>query len=272
MKKVGYGSGFFSRVKRSSGDVIVYRWHQSGRERKRALGPVRKFRTEAEAWKEVERLGLGRNGTPQTLEELVVHWKQKENGRLAFSTMCTYYGYLKNWVIPAWGLHELHEIKAVDVEEWLNKLELAPGSKKKIRDLMHLIHEHGIRYEFIDRNPISKVRQSGKRLSTPARLDVDQLRRLLEALPRRERLMVLLDFGTGLRRGELSGLRWDDIDFGARELTPARSIVAQRIGEVKTEASKKSIPLDEDLVAELLGGGQKLRTPLKATMFSPVRK
>ena len=79
-----------------------------------------------------------------------------------------------------------------------------------------------------------------------------QLRALLEALPARERLMVLLDFGTGLRRGELSGVKWQDIDFEEKVLTPMRSIVKQHVGDVKTEASKKQIPLDNDLVAELL--------------------
>lgn len=146
----------------------------------------------------------------------------------------------------------LNEVKAVDVEGWLGKLKLAPGSKKKLRDIMHLLYEHAIRYEFTDRNPISKVRQGGKRLGTPTRLNVIQLCRLLEVLPARERLMVLLDFGTGLRRGELSGLRWEDVNFEERELTPMRSIVKQHIGDLKTESSGKSIPLDEELIAELL--------------------
>jgi integrase len=64
--------------------------------------------------------------------------------------------------------------------------------------------------------------------------------------------MVLLDFGTGLRRGELSGVKWQDIDFEEKVLTPMRSIVKQHIGDVKTEASKKQVPLDDALVAELL--------------------
>jgi len=58
----------------------------------------------------------------------------------------------------------LAEVKAVDVEDWLGSLDLAPGTKKKLRDIMHLLYEHGIRYEFSDRNPISKVRQGGQRL------------------------------------------------------------------------------------------------------------
>jgi integrase len=50
----------------------------------------------------------------------------------------------------------------------------------------------------------------------------------------------------------LSGLKWEDINFEEKEITPKRSVVNQDVGDVKTEASKKSIPLDEDLLEELL--------------------
>jgi integrase len=137
-----------------------------------------------------------------------------------------------------------------DRKGWVRR---TTGSKKKIRDLMHLLYEHAIRYEWTDRNPITSVRQSGVRQATPIRLSVDELSQLIYgALKQRERMMLLLDFGTGLRRGELSGVRWEDICFEDKILTPKRSIVKQRIGRVKTEASKKSIPLDDVLIEELL--------------------
>jgi hypothetical protein len=34
----------------------------------------------------------------------------------------------------------LGEVKAVDVEDWLGNLDLASGSKKKLRDIMHLLY------------------------------------------------------------------------------------------------------------------------------------
>jgi hypothetical protein len=39
---------------------------------------------------------------------------------------------------------------------------------------------------------------------------------------------------TGSGRGELSGLKWEDINFEKKVLTPSRSIVAQHVGSVKT--------------------------------------
>jgi integrase len=132
-----------------------------------------------------------------------------EYDRRAFSTADNYKGYLRKWITPRWGDSALTEVKAVAVEGWLGSQKLAPGSKKKIRDLMHVLFEHAIRYEWSDRNLISPVRQGGQRQSVPVRLNVEQFSKLVyELLPQRERLMVLLDFGTGLRRGELSGLQW----------------------------------------------------------------
>lgn len=67
------------------------------------------------------------------------------------------------------------------------------------------------------RNPISSVRQSGKRRAIPKVLTVEELSILLfEVLDLRERVMAFLDFGAGLRRGELARLKWEDIDFTKR--------------------------------------------------------
>jgi integrase len=251
-----HSRGFRSIVKRAAGKVVVWRWYETGpngesRERWRVLGLASKIKSVAMARREAERLGLGREGVGN-IQELIDHWLERECGRRAFSTADNYRGYLRKWISPRWGDRALAEVKAVAVEEWLGTLPLAPGSRKKIRDLMHVLYEHAIRYEWADRNPITPVRQGGRRVSVPIRLNVEQLSKLIYLLSQRERVMMLLDFGTGLRRGELSGLKWEDISFEDKQITPRRSIVKQHIGEVKTEASKKTIPLDEDLIAELL--------------------
>jgi integrase len=49
---------------------------------------------------------------------------------------------------------------------------------------------------------------------------------------------------TGLRRGELIGLRWENVDFEQLILHVRKSVVARVEGTPKTEASKKHLPLD----------------------------
>jgi len=63
--------------------------------------------------------------------------------------------------------------------------------------------------------------------------------------------MVLLDCGSGLRRGELIGIKWSDIDISRKQMDVVRSVVEMVSGDVKTEASKKAVPLDDFMIEEL---------------------
>jgi integrase len=62
----------------------------------------------------------------------------------------------------------------------------------------------------------------------------------------------LLDAGTGLRVSELLALRWRDVDFENLELNVTRSIWHQVVGDCKTEASAKPVPLDTYMAEDLL--------------------
>src|SRR5579859_2845584 len=66
------------------------------------------------------------------------------------------------------------------------------------------------------------------------------------------RMMVLLAVTTGLRISEIRGLQWHDFDFENLEANLNRAVVHQVVGEMKTEASKKPIPIDPELVEALL--------------------
>jgi integrase len=74
---------------------------------------------------------------------------------------------------------------------------------------------------------------------------------ILKELPDPLHTMIELDAFTGLRRGELIGLQWDDVDFEGLVLHVRRSVVAMVEGAPKTEASQKEVPLDAQLAEGL---------------------
>jgi integrase len=260
--------GCLSLEERKSGpDAYIFRWRETdatgGRvNRKMVVGTVEtlKTRTAAERAVGALRLAINSDTSPRRLQRLTVgqlveHYTAKEltGGRCtkSFSTIDGYQSYFKNWILPRWEGCPITDVKAVAVEDWLASLDLAPGSKAKARNMMSAIFNHAVRYEWLERNPITLVRQSAKRLRIPHVLDEDEMKRLLTELEQPVLAMMCLDAATGLRRSELLGLKWGDIDFERLEINLNRGVVRQVVGGLKTEASKKPVSM-EPALSELL--------------------
>ena len=238
-----------------------------GTQRQRTLnvGNVQKFPTHREAMNQLHSLRMNINNDAAispvlTFQALADHYCRTEllAENKTPKTRETYLVYLKNWLLPKWGPMYLHQIKPIPVEQWLRSLgELSDGSKAKIRNIMSALFSHAIRSEIADRNPIEKVRQSAKRRSIPVILDASELQRLFHRLGVRERAMITIEALTGIRRSELMGLKWKDVDFISGHIEITRSVVDQAVGKCKTEASQKPVVIDENIVRELLAWRQE---------------
>ena len=180
-RRTRYQQGSVQREKRRKGpDVWIYRWYEVGSDgankyRKVIVGNVVTLPTEAVALKAAHALRIDANqksrpagNRPSTIAELVAHYRLKEltgegNTRKAFSTRAAYECYLDNWILPRWHDYKLHQVRPVAMEEWLNNIQRARGTRAKIRNLMSALFQHAMRYEWADTNPIKLVRQSAKR-------------------------------------------------------------------------------------------------------------
>jgi integrase len=261
-------NGSVIRAERRRGpDVWEFRWREPGADGKRkhrriVLGSVEQLADEAAVRQATSALRLEFNRgdawlktRSTTVFDLVSHYRERELDPdtvwKTHSTKVTYEGYLNKWILPRWKQYPLVRINAGEVELWLRSLSLARSSCAKIRNLMSVVFNHGIRHDICDRNPIQLVRQSAKRKAVPTILSATDVQRLIAVLGIRERTLVLLAFGTGLRMSELFGLKWHDIDFRTNQVSVTRSIVLQVVGPCKTEASQKPVPLDSRLADAL---------------------
>jgi len=280
-----FRNGCLTTIKRKDGvERWLFRWRErcpegTLRERNKVIGTVEEYPTKSKKLHEAVarlRVNINTDGptelTSVTMAKAVEHYSLHEladcgaEGK-AYSTRSRKTQLLNRWVVPHWGKLELRAIKTVAVEQWLKTLvttkfgkpkPLAGGTREKIRDAMSSIFNHAIRWELTDRNPItgptkrSGVRVSAKRERTPDILEIQEMQLLLSALGIRERAMLFLDMPSGLRRGELAGLKWEDFDFKKLHVSVTRSLVDQHVGPVKTETSRKLMPIDEFVARELL--------------------
>ena len=296
MRRTSYQQGSLKLAERRKGKVWEFRWREvqidgSVRRKNIVIGTLEEFPNESAAQAVVDALRLEINQqTPQQLiksisvETLVNHYRQYElpnifnktkprpdaadEDRKSYATQVTYEGYLKKWIVPRWGACRLKDVKATEVEKWLKTLcfkktgvALARGSKAKIRNIMSALFSHAIRWEWADKNPITSVRQSAKRQKAPDVLIPEEIVAILGELPNPLRMMIELDAFTGLRRGELIGLRWEDVDFEQLVLHVRRSVVAMVEGAPKTEASQKDLPLDAQTAESLFAWRQMCPYP-----------
>jgi integrase len=82
-------------------------------------------------------------------------------------------------------------------------------------------------------------------------LDAEELKKLLAELQNPAHVLVFLTAATGLRVSEALGLKWSDVDFGTGVINLCRAVVHQHVGEMKTEASEKPVPMDGALSTAL---------------------
>jgi integrase len=124
----------------------------------------------------------------------------------------------------------------------------------------------------MDRNPIQLVRQSAKREKVP---DVLELGRTPATYQARYTGTSAGAARRGNRpSGELLALRWSDVDFENLELSVTRSTWHQIVGDCKTEASAKPVPLDSYTAEDLLRWRRKSPYPMDGdwVFASPAKK
>jgi integrase len=255
-----YQHGAIRKERRRRGDIWCFLWREydhggNSVRRKAIIGTIEQFKTKASAMKACEHLRQNINRetrAPRTFGELATHYIEKELPRKSAYTAEVYRGYLTTWIMPQWAEYSLSDIRTVAVESWLGTLPLANGSRAKVRNIMSALYSHAVRWEFFDRNPITLVRQSAKRKQTPDVLTADELKALLAELSGAYRVMVFVAATTGLRVSELLALRWQDCDFDSGEIRLSRGIVRQRETVMKTEASRKPIPMEAGLADVLM--------------------
>jgi integrase len=102
-------------------------------------------------------------------------------------------------------------------------------------------------------NPIAAVRQGSKREKIPDILTLDEMVAIVSGLESpAHKLMVCIAAVTALRRSEIRGLKWKDVDTEGLWLQVRRGKVRQHQTKLKTEASRKGVTLSKDLADAFL--------------------
>ena len=153
------------------------------------------------------------------------------------TTAYGYRGMIENYLKPQLGEIRLQKLTARDIQQyytWLmDEKKLSPNTVIKHHNLLTNTLNAAERQEYITKNPMRAVSPPKKRQREAKFYTPEQLGTLLDkAVGTRLELPVFICAYLGLRRGELCGLRWSDVDLEHKTIT---------IENTRTQAGKKEI-------------------------------
>lgn len=192
------------------------------------------------------------------MERYIAH--REQIGKVRPKTAVVYRGYVRREVVPAIGSLRVSEVRVFHVQKIMDAaLErgLSPTSVVQLHRIMRSAFKWAVRSQLIQFNPLDAVEApviEAPELVTPT---AAQVATLLSAAPVRYRVALSVAAMTGVRRGELAGLRWPDMALdGPRpslrvEGSLQRVAGTLRIVEPKTKRSKRKIPLPPSVVTML---------------------
>lgn len=158
------------------------------------------------------------------------------------------------------GAKRLDKLRPSDVEALvvnLRKAELSESTVRQVYTVLRAGLEIAVRDGLLGTNPVSKVRRPKVTRTEARHLSLPEVQNLLlHAKDSRYYVAVLLMALSGLRRGEVAGLAWSDVDLAKAELTVRHTL--SRVGgalvlsEPKTTRSRRRVPLPSVVVAALV--------------------
>ena len=183
------------------------------------------------------------------------------------STVRNYRNAINVHLLPVFGAMALEDITVQEIERWRagmssarQQRELSNKTKNNLLVLMHGIFRRAVKLYGLAANPVAKVDRFRIRSSGDIQVfSPEEVWGLVRAASSETDAAIFLTAAfTGLRRGELLGLRWRDVDFAGSTIRVRASYAA---GQLTTPKSGKvrAVPMAPDVASALARLGDRER-------------
>src|SRR6266487_1718139 len=210
---------------------------------------------------QAQKQGTLATGPKQKLKDYLLRWfDEVQKPNLRDSTIERYENCIYKHILPALGHIELKKLTAQQIQSFYNSKRKAGYAAESVINFHKVIHkalDTAVRWRLVPRNvsedvTLPKHGAEGESQS----LTVPQARQLLAAAKGHElEAMIVLLLDTGMRHGEITALRWEDINFEKGTVSIHRTVSHLRKGisegEPKTATSEREIMLSPSVFAVL---------------------
>ena len=187
-----------------------------------------------------------------TLSDWLDQWLESMSDTLRPNTLRNYRSYIENHIRPGLGDKQLARLTPKDVQRFYEKLgdSLASGTVRRIHTTLHGALKAAQQAHLIASNPTEQIIAPKFSYGEKQILTDEQLDAFMQVIAEDE---IWYDFfytelTTGLRRGEICGLKWEDFDEVSGTLKVCRTVYREdggglTAGDTKTSAGTRKIML-----------------------------
>ncbi|WP_419893617.1 tyrosine-type recombinase/integrase [Oceanobacillus kimchii] len=199
--------------------------------------------------------------TDQTLNQFIDEWIESvAKNRMRPSTLNNRMGIIKSKIKPILGHIKIKDIEPSTIQSFYNKLineeKLSTSYVRTIHNLLSSMFKYAIKWDKVKVNIMEKVDApipNHKQMKVWNKDEVSKFLDTTEDAP--THIAYVLAIYTGMRMGEILGLRWKDIDFYNETIHVIQTLVRVNGGfdfqEPKTKNSKRQIAIDDYVLNEL---------------------
>jgi len=217
-----------------------------------------KTKQEVQAWihRTLDEIGNGLNleATKTTLATFMKEWLVSIEPALRYNTIQQYEQVTHQYILPVLGEYHVRDIKPEHIQRLYNNLVDKGYGLRTVQIVHSVIHRafvHGVRLGLLSRNPDDATTPPKPSTNEMRFLDENQIQQfMIVAKAQNDRFFTLyyLAISTGMRQGELLGLKWADLDWEKGELTVCRQLTKKKGGgfektSPKTKAGIRQISL-----------------------------
>lgn len=173
----------------------------------------------------------------------------------------TYKSNIENYIIPFFKKAHVSKIQQIDIQRYFNQVNnngepLARSTLDKHKMILKAIFDAAIDNDLCYKNPVKnikyqKVAESNERMAYTQ----EQAKICEQYAIEHDREDIVIMLNTGVRRSELLGLKWSDIDFDKKIIHIERAVTQTKgrviIDKPKTKTSVRTIPVSDEFVSYL---------------------
>lgn len=226
-------------------------------ERSEVLGSKSDFPTKRLALRELEkRLGVVndpryRARPTAAFAEFVSRWESLVLTQHKPSTQVTIRSHFRKHLVPFFGRWQMREIGPEEVQRFVSSVKVSGKTAKNLFATFQMLWKSARAWGYVAHDAVSDVVLPKRQRVTRRFFSVEEVQRILAAAPEPYHTFYWLAVETGMRAGELCGLRVNDFDLERGLVSVRQSVWRGKFQSPKSENAVRCFALSPRLVAHV---------------------